>query len=137
MSKHKALSPEGAKVRLDKWLWAARFFKTRGLASEAIAGGHVYLNGSRAKASRCIQPGDEVRIRKAHQEWVLVAQALSEQRRPAYEAQALYEETAQSRTLREEKAENNRLLSTQGPAAGSRANKRNRRQIRRLTERSF
>ena len=133
---HQALCPDGAKVRLDKWLWAARFFKTRGLATTAISGGHVHLNGSRTKASRCVQPDDEIRIRKAHQEWVVIVRALSEQRRPASEAVALYEETAQSRALREQKAENNRLLSAAGATSNRKPNKRDRRQIRRLTSRS-
>ena len=135
MMEHKALCPDDTKVRLDKWLWAARFFKTRGLAATAISGGHVHWNSARAKASRCIQPGDEIRIRKAHQEWVVIVRALSEQRRPACEAMTLYEETAESRALREQKAENNRLLSAANPASSRKPDKRDRRRIRRLTGR--
>ena len=135
-TKHKALAAEGAKVRLDKWLWAARFFKTRGLATEAIRGGHIHLNASRPKASRAIQPGDEIRIRKSQQEWVVMVRALSEQRRPASEAVLLYEETAQSRDRRRQQQENNRLLSSAAaPTFNRRPDKCDRCRIRRLSGR--
>ena len=134
-TEHQALRPDDAQVRLDKWLWAARFFKTRSLAAEAVGGGHVHLNGARIKPSRHIRPQDEIRIRKAHQEWIVIVQALSEQRRPASEAARLYEETAQSWTAREQKAENNRLLAAAHPTPDRKPDKRDRRRIRRLTRR--
>ena len=88
-------------VRLDKWLWAARFFKTRSLASEAISGGKIQLNGHRAKRAKQVQVGDEVRIRKGPFEQFVVVRGRAEKRGPAKVAQALYEETAESLHNRE------------------------------------
>ena len=88
-------------VRLDKWLWAARFFKTRSLASEAISGGKIQLNGHRAKRAKQVQVGDEVRIRKGPFEQFVVVRGLAEKRGPEKVAQALYEETAESLHNRE------------------------------------
>ena len=73
----------GARVRLDKWLWAARFFKTRALAGEAISGGHVTLNGSRSKPSRPVREGDELHITRGQERWHLIVTALSTRRGPA------------------------------------------------------
>lgn len=88
------------RVRLDKWLWAARFFKTRSLATEAIAGGKAEVNGERAKPSKAIKPGDEVRLRMGPYEHILIVRALAERRGPASVAQGLYEETEASRAAR-------------------------------------
>jgi len=88
--------PVAAKVRLDKWLWAARFFKSRSLAKAAIEGGKVHLDGQRVKVSREITVGCELRIRQGWDEKTVVVVALSDQRRGAPEAQRLYEETAAS-----------------------------------------
>jgi len=88
-------------VRLDRWLWAARFFKTRSLASEAIDGGKVQLNGHRAKRAKHVRPGDEVRIRKGPFEQSVVVRGLADKRGPAKVAQTLYEETAESQHGRE------------------------------------
>lgn len=88
-------------VRLDKWLWAARFFKTRSLATEAIAGGKVELNGDRAKPAKAVKPGDEVRLRIGPYEHVLIVRELGERRGPASVAATLYEETEASRLERE------------------------------------
>ncbi len=74
------------KVRIDKWLWAARFFKTRSLAAKAVNGGQVHVNGARVKPSRAVQPGEELRIRKGTEEWTVVILAVSGQRRGAPEA---------------------------------------------------
>ena len=87
--------------RLDKWLWAARFYKTRSLAVEAINGGKVHANGQRAKPSRTIRPGDELTISQPPYEYVIEVLGLQKQRRPASEAQLLYQETAQSQAKRE------------------------------------
>jgi ribosome-associated heat shock protein Hsp15 len=87
-------------MRLDKWLWAARFYKTRSLAAEAIAGGHVSVNGERAKAAKALRVGDAVEIRRPPYVHGIVVKALSERRGPAAEAQALYEESAESRARR-------------------------------------
>lgn len=91
----------GEEFRLDKWLWAARFFKTRALAAGAIDGGKIELNGDRAKRSRRLAVGDVVRIRLGPYEHVVVVKALSNRRGPASIATQLYEETAESRLARE------------------------------------
>ena len=89
------------RVRIDKWLWAARFFKTRSLATEAVDGGKVEINGERAKPSKLIKPGDELRLRLGPYEHILIVRALGERRGPASVAQSLYEETRASREARE------------------------------------
>ena len=104
-------SPESgpSKVRLDKWLWAARFFKTRSVAAEAIAGGKVLVSGDRAKPAKLLQAGDEVRIRLGPYEHVVHVRALSERRGPASVAATLYEETADSLAARAKLAEQLRM----------------------------
>ncbi len=87
-------------MRIDKWLWAARFFKTRTLAAEAIAAGHVSVNGERAKPAKDVRPGEQVLVRRPPFEHAVVVKALSERRGPAAEAALLYEETAESRARR-------------------------------------
>lgn len=94
-------STEQGKVRLDKWLWAARFFKTRSLAADAIEGGKVELNGDRVKRAKNVQQGDEVSVRLGPYEHVVVVRGLSERRGPASVAHTLYEETAASIAARE------------------------------------
>jgi ribosome-associated heat shock protein Hsp15 len=120
-------------VRIDKWLWAARFFKTRNLASKAVDGGKVRLNGEGAKPSREIKPGDELAIRVGELEWVVEVKALSRQRGPAAQAALLYAEREDSRVRRQaalalRKAEPH-------PAAGvkGRPTKKDRRLIHRFT----
>ena len=93
--------PQDDRVRIDKWLWAARFYKTRSLATEAIAGGKVEVNGERAKPAKAIKPGDEVRVRIGPYEHVLIVRALAERRGAASVAQGLYDETAESVAARE------------------------------------
>jgi ribosome-associated heat shock protein Hsp15 len=92
-------------MRIDKWLWAARFFKTRTVAAEAIAAGHVTVEGERAKPARTLRVGDEVVVRRAPFEHAVTVKALSERRGPAREAAALYEETEESRARRAALAE--------------------------------
>ena len=92
---------QSARVRLDKWLWAARFFKTRSLATDAVAGGKVEVNGERAKPSKAVGPGDEIRLRLGPYEHVLIVRGLAERRGSADIAQGLYEETAASRAERD------------------------------------
>lgn len=103
---------DSAKVRLDKWLWAARFFKTRARAKEAIDGGKVHVNGSRGKASREVSVGDEMQIRQGWDEKVVIVQGLSAQRRGAPEAQLLYQETEESMGKRHLEAEQRRAASS-------------------------
>jgi len=88
-------------VRVDKWLWAARFFKTRTLAADAVDGGKVQVNGDRAKPAKSVKPGDEVRLRLGPYEHVLIVRGTAERRGSAPEAQRLYEETTASREARE------------------------------------
>ncbi|HSN20839.1 MAG TPA: S4 domain-containing protein [Usitatibacter sp.] len=87
-------------MRIDKWLWAARFFKTRTLAAEAIDAGHVSVNGERAKAAKALRPGDVVVVRRPPFQHTVVVKALSERRGPAAEAALLFEETGESRARR-------------------------------------
>ncbi len=131
------MSPAGEhdKVRLDKWLWAARFFKTRSLATEAINGGHVHLNGQRPKPSRTVAPGDELTIRRGQDEYRITVRELSDKRGPAKVAQQLYEESEQSRAERERRAEQRRLQAAAEPRPARRPDKKGRRQIIRFTNR--
>ena len=119
-----------SKVRLDKWLWAARFYKTRSLSSEQIDKGHVKLNGQHTKPSREVRPGDTVELRQGHDVRSIVVRALSHVRGPAPVAALLFEETAESVARRQASAEQRRLApepastQTQG-----RPTKRDRREI--------
>jgi ribosome-associated heat shock protein Hsp15 len=123
---------EDGRVRLDKWLWAARFFKTRALAAEAVEGGKVQVNGDRPKRARPLQVGDEVRVRLGPYQHTLTVRALSARRGPASEAAGLYEETAASRTAREALAVQLKSLhAVFGPDKG-RPSKKDRREIERL-----
>ncbi len=126
-------SEHADKVRLDKWLWAARFFKTRALATEAINGGHVHLNGSRAKPARAVNVDDELNITKGSEVFVVLVKLLSERRGPASVAQQLYEESADSREKREQYAEQRRLEKASSNQPERRPDKRARRQIIRFT----
>lgn len=122
------------RVRIDKWLWAARFFKTRSMAAQAVSGGKVHVNGARIKPARLVQPGDELRIRRGELEFVVVVQGVTDKRRPVREAQLLYEETEASVQQREAQREQKRLENVDrmyGPV--KRPDKRARRQIKRFT----
>ncbi len=116
-------------VRLDRWLWAARFFKTRSLSAEAIKGGHVTLNGVRAKVSRMVRVDDEIHVRKGQELFMVRVRGLAEKRGPAVQAQALYEESEESRQAREQQSQQRRLLAQRYPRSEGRPSKRNRRQI--------
>jgi ribosome-associated heat shock protein Hsp15 len=122
-------------VRLDKWLWAARFFKTRSLASAEIEGGHVELNGERAKPAKQVKVGDELRIRLHQYTHVVLVRGLSERRGPAAEAKQLYEETDVSRRERERLAEQRRLAPTPAYEEGGRPTKRDRRDMSKIKRR--
>jgi len=119
------------KVRIDKWLWAARFFKTRSMASKAVSGGRVHLNGARVKSARSVNIGDEVRIHRNEEEFVVMVLQLAEKRGPAKVAQTLYEESPESIEARDEHRQTRRLLAQSRPAApAKRPSKRDRRKIR-------
>lgn len=122
-------------MRLDKWLWAARFFKTRSLASSEVDGGHVELNGERAKPAKQIRIGDELRIRLNQYTHVVHVRGLSERRGPASEARALYEETEASLRERERLTEQRRLAPTPTYEEGGRPTKRDRRDMSRVKRR--
>ena len=120
---------DDARVRLDKWLWAARFFKTRALAAEAIGGGKVQVNGARAKRARALDLGDEVRVRLGPYEHIVVVRALSARRGPASAAAELYEELPASRAARERMAEQLKTLHAAFVPEKGRPTKRDRREI--------
>jgi ribosome-associated heat shock protein Hsp15 len=126
---------EAPKVRLDKWLWAARFFKTRSLAKQAIEGGKVHYNGERCKVSKEVELGASLTIRQGWDAKTVEIQALSDQRRGAPEAQCLYRETEDSIKQREARAAQRKAF---GPGADlisrERPNKKQRRQIHRFKQ---
>jgi len=122
-------------LRLDKWLWAARFFKTRKLAAEAIIGGKVHLNGQRTKPGKEVNQGSRLRIHKGALEWNILVRVLPKQRRPASEAAHFYEEDECSTLKRQEIVRQERLLKASAPRTPTiRPSKRDRRMIRRFTE---
>lgn len=131
-------SPSGESsdaVRLDKWLWAARFFKTRALAAEAIDGGKVHLNGERVKRSKTLKLGDEVRVRLGPYEHRIVVRSTSDRRGPATVAATLYDELPESRATREALIEQRRMEIAVGADDAGRPSKRDRRQIEQLRKR--
>jgi ribosome-associated heat shock protein Hsp15 len=119
-------------VRLDKWLWAARFYKTRALASEAIGGGKVQVNGDRAKRARGLLAGDEVTVRQGPYEYRVVVRELSDRRGPAAEAAKLYEEHPESRAAREVLALQLKSMHSAFVPEKGRPTKRDRREIEKL-----
>ena len=122
---------DDGKVRLDKWLWAARFFKTRALAKAAIEGGKVHCKGERCKPSKELRVGEELVIRAGFDERTVVVRALSDVRRGAPEAQLLYEETAESLTRREQAAAL-RKAGALGVETDGRPSKKQRRALQRF-----
>lgn len=118
--------------RLDKWLWTARFFKTRALAAEAVSGGKVQLDGQRVKPARRIRPGASLRIRRGDDEWDVVVEGLARQRRPAPEARQLYTETPESLERRVRERERRREEADTREAGQGRPTKRDRREMARL-----
>lgn len=121
--------------RLDKWLWAARFFKTRPLAVEAINGGKVQVDGQRVKPGRGIRPGTRLIIHKGELEWSVQVNALAKQRRPASEAVLLYDEDEASRLRRQSLIMERRDAGSQRATLRGRPTKRDRRRIDAVTER--
>ncbi len=133
--KDSAPAPEPAPLRLDKWLWAARFYRMRSLATEAIKKGQVAVNGQRPKPARGVRIGDVIDIDKAGQNWTVTVLALSERRGGAAQAQQLYREDETSQARRAEQAAQNKAewLSRPQPP-GHRPDKRERARLRRLLQ---
>lgn len=119
-------------MRLDKWLWAARFFKTRSLATQAIDHGHVKFNNERVKPAREVRPGDRLMIHVGDFDWVLTVRALSMHRGPAPVAQLLYEEDQASHARRQQQVSERKLATNPAAAIKGRPTKRDRRLIHRF-----
>ncbi len=120
------------RLRIDKWLWAARFYKTRSLATEAVSGGRVHVARERVKASRAIKPGDRITISRGASLMEVVVTGISERRGSAAEAATLYEETAESVARREREAAQRRLARQAVVAPARRPDKKERRQLARI-----
>jgi ribosome-associated heat shock protein Hsp15 len=116
-------------VRIDKWLWAARFFKTRSLATDAVLAGHVQVNGARVKPSKDVRVGDDVELRIGTVTWSLSVTGLSDKRGPASLARTLYAETPESSAARAEQALQRRLARPLGAELGERPTKQDRRRL--------
>ena len=119
-------------VRIDRWLWAARFFKTRGLAADAIAGGKVEVNGAKAKPARTVRLGDDIRVRLGPFEYLLKVRQLSVHRGPAAQAALLYEEDPGGKARRLTLAEQHKLARQSFDHGEGKPSKKQRREIRRL-----
>ena len=117
------------KVRLDRWLWAARFFKTRALAAAAVAGGKVQVNGSRAKPAKPVQAGDNLRVRLGPYDWIITVTAVTERRGSARDAQLLYDESPEGRAARERLAEAHKIAPTPTYQGKGRPTKKDRRKL--------
>lgn len=129
-----ATQEDSPKIRLDKWLWAARFYKTRALAKEAIEGGKVHYNGQRSKPGKIVETGGTLTLRLGWQEKIIIIDGLSDKRRGAPEAQALYHETEDSLKRREELAWQRKTMQTAQLPPARRPTKKARRDIRRFRE---
>ena len=128
------LDDEGHRQRIDKWLWAARFFKTRSLAAAAVEGGKVKWNAQTVKPARELKPGDELEISAGELRWTVIVRGLNGQRRPAPEARLLYEETAESAARRAQLEEIRRLAPMPGAGLRGRPTKKAGRLIRGFNE---
>ncbi len=129
------IQEQSRRVRLDKWLWAARFYKTRGLSADAIDAGKIEVNGERAKRARLVQAGDKIKIRIGPYEHIITVKDVSERRGSAPIAQALYEEDAESRKAREVMAAHVRAMNANTGYETGRPTKKDRREIQRLKRR--
>lgn len=126
---------EKSVTRLDKWLWAARFYKTRAIAKQMIDGGKVYYNGQRTKSGKAVAIGDIIRVRQGYEEKEVEVIALADKRRDATFAQTLYQETKDSTETRERNAIARKQGILLSPASETKPDKKQRRQIRQLKER--
>lgn len=131
------MSEQDEPIRIDKWLWAARFLKSRSLAAEAVSGGKVEINGERAKPSRIVRAGDKLCVRRGPYEWTVLVKDVSRLRGPAPQAQLLYDETVDSVQQREAVAARLQLERPPEFGAAGRPTKRDRRAISRFTKRGW
>jgi ribosome-associated heat shock protein Hsp15 len=120
------------RVRIDKWLWAARFFKTRGAATEAVLGGHVRVGGERVKPAKEVRVGDTLEIQRGELRWTVVVTGVADRRGPATVAATLYDETPESLAARERERLERRLARPLGADLGARPTKQARRRIEAL-----
>lgn len=123
------MKTESESVRLDKWLWAARFYKTRSIARSMIEGGKVQYNGQRTKPSKIVELGAQIRLRQGNDEKTVMIECISGHRRGAPEAALLYQETQESQVAREERATLRRLNALNSPSPEKRPDKKQRRDI--------
>ena len=133
----KQIEENSESIRIDKWLWAARFFKTRSLAADAVTGGKIDVNGARAKPSRIMRLGDKLSIRRGPYESTVVVKGLAKLRGPASEAQVLYEETEESIRRRELTSAQLKLERPPEFHSPGRPSKKDRRAVLRFTKRSW
>ena len=131
-----ATPDDGEVVRLDRWLWAARLFKTRALAVEAIGGGKVQVNGERVKRSKTLKAGDRVRVRKGPYEYHLIVRSTAARRVSPKGVATMYDESEESRVARERLIEQHRMASAASNQTDGRPTKKERRQITRFKRRS-
>ncbi|MFT5450632.1 MAG: ribosome-associated heat shock protein Hsp15 [Enterobacterales bacterium] len=129
MSKNSNSHVKPLDIRLDRWLWAARFFKTRALAKQAIDGGKVHINGQRAKPARAVRLDETLSIRRGYDIFTVVVAGLSDKRGPSKVAVELYNETEESVTLRKKEAELRRVAELSVSTPAHRPDKRQRRKI--------
>jgi ribosome-associated heat shock protein Hsp15 len=133
--KHRQPTTEDTSIRLDKWLWAARFYKTRAIAKQMIDGGKVFYNGQRTKSGKAVSLGDKIVLRQSYEDREIIVLALADKRRDASFAQTLYQETKNSITTREKNA----LARKQGillsPASDTKPDKKQRRKLIQFKER--
>lgn len=120
------------RLRIDKWLWAARFFKTRALAQKAVSGGKVHVNGGRIKAAHEVAPGDRITVTKGTTHFEIVVEGVSDKRGPAKVAEQLYSETEAGRERRLKEAEIRRMERLAHPMPERRPDKKDRRRLRRM-----
>ena len=133
----KQIEENNESIRIDKWLWAARFFKTRSLAADAVTGGKIDVNGARAKPSRIMRLGDKLSVRRGPYEWTIVVKGLAKLRGPAPEAQLLYEETEESLRNRELASAQLKLERPPEFHSPGRPSKKDRRAVLRFTKRGW
>ncbi|MFH0255719.1 ribosome-associated heat shock protein Hsp15 [Vibrio rumoiensis] len=123
------MSSQTLSVRLDKWLWAARFYKTRSIARSMVEGGKVHYNDQRSKPSKIVELGALIRLRQGNEEKTVIIEKISDQRRGAPEAQTLYSETEESMRKREEDAQKHKLNALYSPSPERRPDKKQRRNL--------